>query len=176
VRRESTGKGSKAIIVMGVSGSGKSTFGRQLATHWSVPFLEGDEFHPPSNVEKMRIGVPLTDDDRWPWLDRIAQAFAADCERHSLVVGSCSALRRAYRDRLRGGIPVPVLFVFLEADEHVLLERVKSRRGHYMPPALLPSQLATLERPDPDEHALFFQSDQRIERLIAQVDAQLRAV
>ena len=161
---------------MGVSGSGKSTIGRQLAAHWSAPFLEGDDFHPPGNVEKMRIGVPLTDDDRWPWLDRLALAFTAACEQHALVIGSCSALRRVYRDRLRRGIPVSVMFVCLEADGPTLLARMRSRREHYMPPALLSSQLATLEHPDADEHALIFQTDQGIESLIARVAARLGRV
>jgi gluconokinase len=163
-----------AIIVMGVSGSGKSTVGRQLAHHWSAPFIEGDDLHPSGNIEKMRSGIPLDDEDRWPWLDRIAQAFGAASVEHAIVVGTCSALRRAYRDRLRERIPVPVLFISLEADEPVLSARMKMRSGHYMPSTLLASQLATYERPDEKEGAVVFDAQAPLEDLLAQLDARLR--
>jgi gluconokinase len=162
-----------AIIVMGVSGSGKSTFGRQLASRLSAPFLEGDEFHPSGNVQKMRAGIPLQDEDRWPWLDRLAERFAAESESHTRVVGACSALKRAYRDRLRQRIPLPVLIVCLEASEEILNARMTSRSGHFMPPALLTSQLATLEPPDAFEYALCLDSSRPVEQLLAKVEAKI---
>jgi gluconokinase len=163
-----------AIVVMGVSGSGKSTFGRQLAERLSAPFLEGDEFHPPSNVQKMRDGIALRDEDRWPWLDRIADAFAAVAANSPLTVGACSALKRIYRDRLRERISRPVAFICLEASEQVLSARMNSRAGHFMPPALLSSQLATLEPPGPDEFALSLDSTRSTDELLAQSVAWLR--
>jgi gluconokinase len=162
-----------AIIVMGVSGSGKSTVGRQLASRISAPFIEGDEFHPPSNVEKMRAGIPLENEDRWPWLDRIALAITAACAENQRVVAACSALKRAYRDRLRERIPVRVLFICLEAGNQVLSARMNSRPGHFMPPALLTSQLATLERPDASELALCVDSTLPIDELPGRVAQRL---
>lgn len=162
-----------AVIVMGVSGSGKSTFARLLAARWSARFLEGDDFHPPGNLAKMRAGVALRDEDRWPWLDRIAQAFAEGCASNPRIVGACSALKRAYRDRLRERIPAPLWFVCLEASEQVLRARMNSRSGHFMPPALLSSQLATFERPAVDERALCLDSSGPTDDLLAQVDAWL---
>ena len=143
-----------AIIVMGVSGSGKSTVGKLLAGRVGVPFLEGDDFHPPANIAKMRAGVPLDDEDRWPWLDRLGSAFAAALRSASVVVGSCSALKRAYRDRLRSGIGSAAWFVSLDVDRGTLAERLARRRGHYMPASLLDSQLATFEPPGQDEFAV----------------------
>lgn len=159
---------------MGVSGSGKSTFGQQLAALLSAPYFEGDEFHPPGNVRKMRAGIPLQDADRWPWLDRLAGAFTAACMESHRVVGACSALKRVYRDRLRERIPVPVLFICLEASQEVLIARLTSRRGHYMPPALLASQLATLQVPDASELALRLDSTRPSDDLIMQAAAMLR--
>jgi gluconokinase len=157
-----------AIVVMGVSGSGKSTFGRQLAARLSAPFLEGDDFHPPGNVQKMRDGIALRDEDRWPWLDRIAEEFAAVGVNSPLIVGACSALRRIYRDRLRERILRPVAFICLEASAQVLSARMSSRTGHFMPPALLSSQLATLEPPGADEIALSLDSTKPTDELLAQ--------
>jgi gluconokinase len=162
-----------AIIVMGVSGSGKSTVGRQLASRISAPFIEGDELHSESNVAKMRAGIPLENEDRWPWLDRIAQAITAACAENQRVVGACSALKRVYRDRLRERIPVRVLFICLEADNKVLSARMSSRPGHFMPPALLSSQLATLERPDASEFALCVDSTLPIDELLGRVAQRL---
>lgn len=136
-----------AVVVMGVSGSGKSTVGRDLADALGVPFVDGDGLHPPANVAKMSAGVPLDDDDRAPWLDAIAARLAA-----GPVVIACSALKRAYRDRLRAAAP-QLRLVFLHGDRATLLPRM-ARPGHFMPASLLDSQLATLEAPDPDEHAI----------------------
>lgn len=138
-------------IVMGVSGCGKSTFGASQALVTGACFIEGDSLHGPRNVAKMARGIPLTDADRWPWLDRIAAAVNREIARGASVVATCSALRRAYRDRLRKGIAVPVHFVLLEVPVEELRRRMADRPGHFMPPHLLDSQLATLEWPDADE-------------------------
>jgi gluconokinase len=138
------------VVVMGVSGSGKTTLARGIAERLHWRFEEGDDFHPRSNVEKMSRGEPLTDEDRWPWLDAIG-SWLDDCARAGdSVVLTCSALRRSYRDRLRRGRP-GVMFCHVTATAAVLGERLERRRGHYMPAALLPSQLATLEPLGDDE-------------------------
>ena len=141
------------IVVMGVSGCGKSTVGQAIAQRLSVPFTEGDSLHPPRNVALMAVGTPLTDDDRADWLAALAQRLSqAAAAGHGLVV-SCSALKRRYRDVLRRGAP-DLRFVHLQGSLAVLRQRMDERRGHYMPPSLLDSQLATLEPPGADESAL----------------------
>lgn len=139
---------------MGVAGSGKSTLGMALARDLECPFLEGDDFHAPEAVARMRAGSPLTDDDRWPWLDRLGLAISAEVVRCGIAVATCSALRRAYRNHLREVIPERVSFVLMDADPEELLHRLTERKHHYMPPSLLVSQLETLERPQPDEAAI----------------------
>lgn len=166
-------RSATAIIVMGVSGSGKSTVGTQLAARISAPFIEGDEFHPPSNIVKMRAGIPLEDEDRWPWLDRIALAITAACVENQCVLCACSALKRVYRDRLRERTPVRVFLICLEADNEILSARMSSRPGHFMPPALLSSQLAALERPDASEFALCVDSTLPIDELLGRVAQRL---
>jgi gluconokinase len=143
-----------AVIVMGVSGSGKTTLATALYSAIGCPFFEGDEFHSPEAVQKMRAGIPLTDDDRWPWLDRLGHAIGAAAVSQGIAIASCSALKRIYRDRLRETIIVPVGFVLLEASPNELLHRMTHRPGHYMPPSLLTSQLNTLEAPQPDEWSI----------------------
>ena len=138
------------VVVMGVSGCGKTTVGRLLARHLEVPFIEGDELHPPRNVELMASGIALTDEDRAGWLDTVAAELA---RRPEGAVASCSALRRRYRDRLRRVVPA-LRFVHLRGDRAVLEERLAQRLGHYMPPTLLESQLQTLEPPSADEQPL----------------------
>lgn len=138
------------VVVMGVSGSGKTTVARGIAASMHWPFAEGDDFHPAANIEKMRAGVPLTDDDRWPWL-RLVGAWLTEKEsaRRSAVL-TCSALRRAYRDVLREGRP-HVRFCHVTVPRRLVEDRMEHRSGHYMPSALLPSQLATLEPLEGDE-------------------------
>lgn len=148
-----------AIILMGVSGCGKSTLGALLAEALHCPFLEGDDFHSAQAVEKMRGGCPLTDEDRWPWLDRLGSAMDATVAEHGVAVAACSALRRGYRDRLRGAIGAPVRFILLDNSRDRLLARLAGRPGHYMPASLLESQLATLERPLAEEQALILNTD-----------------
>jgi gluconokinase len=138
------------IVVMGVSGCGKSLVGEAIAASLGMPFLEGDTLHPAANVAKMAQGNALTDDDRFPWLDSIG-ARIGGAGPAGLVV-SCSSLKRIYRSRLRSFAAGQLLFVFLSGSEAVLAARMAARRGHFMPPALLKSQLATLEDPsaEPD--------------------------
>ncbi|MBO9524201.1 MAG: gluconokinase [Nocardioidaceae bacterium] len=135
---------------MGVAGSGKSTVARALVRRTGWTMLEGDDLHPPENVEKMAAGTPLTDADRWPWLDAIGAWVDGRRGENVESVVTCSALRRGYRDRLRQGRP-GVVFCFLEVPSSVLVERLGSRTGHYFPAQLLRSQLATLEPLDSDE-------------------------
>ncbi len=133
-----------AIIVMGVSGSGKSTIGALLAERLGWPFADADGFHPPENVAKMASGQPLTDADRWPWLDAIAAHIDAARKAGQPVVVACSALRRAYRERLRAGHG-DLLFLHLSGAPEVIAARQAARQGHFMPPSLMASQFATLE-------------------------------
>ncbi len=130
---------------MGVSGSGKTTVGAALADVLGLSFVDGDELHPAANVAKMAAGIPLDDADRAPWLDAVGAVLAA-----GPVVVACSALKRAYRDRLRAAAPALEL-VFLDGSRELLASRLVARPGHFMPASLLDSQLATLERPSPDE-------------------------
>lgn len=134
-----------AIIVMGVSGCGKTSVGEGIAAHLAAPFVEGDALHPAANIRKMEAGTALTDADRWPWLHTIAARIAA--EPGPRIVVSCSSLRRSYRDLLRDHAGRPVTFIYLHGSEALLAARMGARTGHFMPPALLTSQLATLEDP-----------------------------
>jgi gluconokinase len=141
------------LVVMGVSGSGKTTIAKGVAAAKGWSLLEGDTFHPPANVAKMASGTPLTDDDRWPWLRAIAAAIDADRARGESAVVACSALRRAYRDILIGDRP-DVRLVYLKGSQALIGERMQARHGHFMPPALLDSQFQTLEEPGPDENPI----------------------
>ncbi len=154
-----------AIIVMGVSGCGKSTLGALLAEALDCEFLEGDMFHSPEAVEKMRAGQALTDEDRWPWLDRLGAAAAEAVLKQGRVVVACSALRLAYRDRLRAAIGNGARFVLLEASRENLFARLGNRPGHYMPASLLDSQLATLEAPMAGEQVVVLASEEAPEIL-----------
>jgi gluconokinase len=136
------------VLVMGVSGSGKSTIGRALAETMGADFLEADSFHSSANVAKMARGIPLEDSDRWPWLEAIGHALDRAIEKKRRVVLACSALKQAYRDRLLRDAGRRGVTVFLTGDAALIAARMSGRRGHYMPAALLPSQLATLEPPD----------------------------
>jgi gluconokinase len=138
------------IVVMGVSGSGKTTVGRALAERLGWRFAEGDDFHSAANVAKMRAGVALNDEDRWPWLDAIAAWIRDARAKGERCVVTCSALKRAYRERIAAGRD-DVCFVFLHGDRDTIAQRLERRTGHYMPLSLLRSQFATLEIPAADE-------------------------
>lgn len=142
---------ARLVVVMGVAGSGKSSVGAALAALKGGVFLDGDSYHPAANIEKMSRGQALSDADRWPWLESLARAMAA---RPGFVVGGCSALKRAYRDRIAATAGEPVLFVHLDGSKDLIWQRMSARKNHFMPVALLDSQFATLERPAADEHAV----------------------
>ena len=146
------------VVVMGVSGSGKTTLGRGIAARLQWPFQEGDDLHPAANVAKMSRGEPLTDDDRWPWLRALATWMDARLASGESGVLTCSALHRSYRDYLRDGRP-QVQFCHVTVDAAVLAARLERRSGHYMPPTLLPSQLAALEPLQPDEPGVTVSGD-----------------
>lgn len=140
----------QALVVMGVCGAGKTEIGRRLAKSLGWVFRDADDFHPPANVAKMRSGTPLDDADRWPWLDVLATLLRDAAIGRGNIVLACSALARRYRDRL--GLPHPrVRLVHLDDAAGVIRGRLEARSGHFMPPALLASQLAVLEKPGPDE-------------------------
>ncbi len=155
------------IVVMGVSGAGKSRIGRALAEALQVPFIEGDELHPPRNVALMAAGTPLTDDDRSGWLDAIAERLAQAAGQGGAVV-SCSALKRAYRDRLRAAAPA-LRLVHLHGEPALLRTRMQARADHYMPPSLLQSQLDTLEPPQADEHPIRGDAAEPAEALVVRI-------
>ncbi len=167
--------GPLAVIVMGVSGSGKSTLAAALASAIGCPFLEGDEFHSPEAVQKMRTGTPLTDDDRWPWLERLGRAIGSAAASDGIAVASCSALKKIYRDRLRQSLAAPVRLVLLDPGRDELERRMAARAGHFMPPTLLTSQLNTLERPQPEERALTLDGSDPIAASCDQIIAWLTA-
>ena len=154
---------------MGVSGSGKSTIGAQLARALDVPFVDGDDLHPPDNVRRMAAGTPLTDADRRGWLLAIAARLREAKKRGEGLVIACSALKRGYRDLLRSAGAPDVRFVFLKGERALIAGRMTTRRGHFMPPALLDSQFATLEEPGPDEEAWVCDIRQDPETIVAQL-------
>lgn len=158
------------VIVMGVCGSGKTEIGRLLAARLGCDFLDGDDFHPAANVEKMRAGTPLADADRWPWLDRLAAEISARLADGRGAVVACSALARRYRDRL-GSARSGVTLVHLDGDRDLLARRLAARQGHFMPATLLDSQLAALERPMADERALVVDIAAAPEAIVGEITA-----
>lgn len=141
------------LVVMGVSGAGKTTLGTALAQALKVPFQEGDALHPPANVAKMKAGQALSDADRAPWLARIKEWIDTRLDHGQSGIVACSALKRAYRDTLRAG-RANVVFVYIDGDAALIRQRLADRKGHFMPAALLASQFATLEPPAADEHPI----------------------
>lgn len=168
-----SGVPAQVLVVMGVSGVGKTTVARALSRELGWPLRDGDEFHPPSNIAKMRAGTPLEDRDRWPWLEAIA-AWLDDCRsRGTPGIVTCSALKRRYRDILIGGRD-RVRLVFLDGEEALIRARLAARTGHFMPPSLLPTQFAALEAPGADENPITVSVDQSPEAISAFVIAELR--
>ena len=163
-----------AIVVMGVSGSGKSTIGRPLAARLGCPFRDADSFHPQANIEKMASGHPLTDEDRWPWLEAIAAWIAEHRAAGTTCVVTCSALKRAYRDIITSNQSKDVRLVYLKGDFDLIEARLKARKGHFMPPELLQSQFDALEEPAPDEHAITVSIDATPEEIAEDVLKELQ--
>ena len=164
-----------ALVVMGVSGSGKSTVADHLAARLGWRYEDGDKFHPPANVAKMSAGQPLTDDDRWPWLQAIADEIDRTCKANERAVIACSALRHAYRDILVHGRD-DVRIVFLNGTQDLIADRLAVRKGHFMPPGLLTSQFKTLEPPQPTERPITVSIDASVETIVDEIIRQLNLV
>lgn len=163
---------SQAIILMGVSGSGKTTIGKLLAEALGWPFYDADDFHPPANVERMRQGIALTDEDRKPWLAALARLIAEALANNQSIVLASSALKEAYREQLkpRGVKPADEPFVYLRVPPEVAAARLKERHGHFMPASLVPSQFATLEEP---ADAIVIDATQSPDEIVAQIRQEL---
>jgi len=156
----------RCFVIMGVAGCGKSTVGAALATATGATYLDGDDLHPPANIAKMSAGAPLNDTDRAPWLDKVGQALAT--APGTALIG-CSALKRAYRDRIRATAGEPVSFLHLSGTRKVIEHRMHLRQGHFMPVALLDSQFATLEPLQPDEAGSTVNIDQPLGDIVKQL-------
>ena len=159
------------IIIFGVSGAGKTTVGDLLARELGWHFFEADDFHSPANIKKMRRGVPLTDDDRWPWLETLRELIKQRVASHENAVLACSALKRAYRKHLR--VSVEVKLVFLRGDYALVAEQLRHRRGHFMDPGLLRSQFADLEEPQPEEEAVTIELGRTPHELVKEIKTKL---
>ena len=158
-----------ALVVMGVSGAGKTTLGLGLAAALGAEFIDGDDLHSDSARAKMAAGHALTDDDRWPWLDRVGAALAGNGRR----IVACSALKRAYRDRIRAAAGPKLRFVYLAATPEAMRERVAARRGHYMPASLVDSQFAALEPPQSEPDVIEVSAQCPLDAQVADVTARL---
>ena len=161
------------VVVMGVSGCGKSTIGAALALREGLPFLDADDYHPKTNIDKMSAGVPLTDQDRWPWLSVFGDAMREAAKEKGGVIAACSALKRTYRTHLLERIGLPMVYVLLDGDRDILLKRISARKGHYMPSTLLDSQLAALEKPTADEPALTIYIEQDVDSIVEEIKSAL---
>jgi gluconokinase len=159
------------IIIFGVSGAGKTTVGELLARELGWHFYEADDFHSPANIEKMRRGVPLTDDDRWPWLENLRELIKRCVAAGENAVLACSALKRVYRKYLR--VSAEVKFVFLHGDYAVIAKQLQRRRGHFLNPELLHSQFADLEEPGLDEETLTVEFGPTPQELLKEIETKL---
>jgi gluconokinase len=164
-----------ALVVMGVSGSGKSTIAEHLAARLGWRYVDGDLFHPPANVAKMSAGHPLTDEDRWPWLRAIAAEIDRLAAAGTRAVVACSALKHAYRDILVHGRD-DVRIVFLDGAKDLIEKRLAARKGHFMPPGLLDSQFKTLEPPQPSERPITVSIDVSVDGIVDNIVRQLELV
>ena len=164
-----------ALVVMGVSGSGKSTIAEHLAARLGWRYVDGDLFHPPANVAKMSAGYPLTDEDRWPWLRTIAAEIDRLAAAGTRAVVACSALKPAYRDILVHGRD-DVRIVFLDGTKDLIAKRLAARKGHFMPPGLLDSQFKTLEPPQPSERPITVSIDASVDGIVDNIVRQLELV
>jgi gluconokinase len=160
------------VVLMGVTGTGKSTLGKLLAHQLGWTFVEGDDFHPPANVDKMRQGIPLDDEDRKPWLDAIRHRLDQAARQGENVVLACSALKHRYQDYLAGHAPEAVRFVYLFGSPEMIRQRLAERKGHFMNPALLASQFLDLEPPAPD-HAIRVEINKSPTEIVAEIRGKL---
>ena len=165
---------TRHVVVMGVSGCGKTTVAQGISGETGWTFAEADSFHSPEKVAKMAAGTPLTDEDRWPWLRDLARWMGERAAAGESTVIACSALRRAYRDVLRSGPPHDVDFVHLDGPVEVVAQRLEARSGHYMPASLLASQVATLEPLEPDEGGVVLDLRKPPADLVTEAVAALR--
>lgn len=156
-------------LIMGVSGSGKSTIGQALSARTGLPFFDADDYHPEANVAKMAAGQPLNDDDRQPWLETLAALLQKQVQNGEGAILACSALKASYRNTLEQGLHEKPLFVFLKGSPELIAARMQARTGHFMPPALLASQFATLEEP---QDALMVSIDQGVDQIVHDILAQ----
>ena len=163
---------TSAVVVMGVSGSGKSTIASMLAQRLHWIYEDGDWFHPQSNIEKMHHGEPLNDEDRWPWLNAIAAWIDEERAKATPAIVTCSALKRSYRSIIIGDRP-DVRLVFLQGGKELLVHRLKARHGHFMPPALLDSQFADLEPPGSDENPITVSVDATPDEIVTHIVEKL---
>ena len=163
---------SGAAVVMGVASCGKTTIGMAIAKQIGARFIEGDRLHAPESVAKMSAGIPLTDDDRWPWLARIGETLRGE----DSAIAACSALKKSYREAIARAAGRPVTFIFLQGSRELLSRRIAERKGHFMPPSLLDSQFATLEVPGADERAIAIDIDQPPDAIVALAAAYLNSV
>jgi len=159
------------VVIYGVSGAGKTTVGKLLAEELGWRFVEADDFHPRANIDKMRRGIPMTDEDRWPWLERLREQIKKCIEAHRNAVLACSALKCAYRERLR--VSDEVKFVFLRGDYALIEKQLRQRRGHFMNPELLRSQFADLEEPKADEDVITAELGRTPEELVEEIKTKL---
>lgn len=160
------------LVVMGVAGAGKSTVGLAVAKALRATYFDGDDLHPRANIQKMSEGIPLSDEDREPWLGRVGETLAKANE--PTLVG-CSALKRRYRDLIRELAGEGILFLFLSGSREIIKDRMAHRLGHYMPPSLLDSQFRDLETPEIDENAIIVDVDQPLDHLVDEIVAKLSA-
>ena len=160
------------VIIFGVSGAGKTTIGQLLAEEFGWRFYEADDFHSQANIDKMRQGVPLTDEDRWPWLENLGELIKRCVAAGENAVVACSALKEAYRRRLR--VNAEVRLVFLRGDYELIAKQLQQRRGHFMNPVLLQSQFADLEEPQPTEGAAVIELGRSPRELVQEINSKLR--
>ena len=154
-----------ALVIMGVSGSGKTTVGKALSIHLDWPFYDGDAFHPARNIEKMSKGIPLTDEDRQPWLERLNKLMKEHLDKNTSLIVACSALKKSYREILKKDLET-IQFIFLEGSFDLIMKRMEGREGHFMKAEMLQSQFDTLEKPD---DAFIISIDQSVEKIVKSV-------